>query len=139
MNGDLSEALSEVNSINWSGKNINEIAADFTYGLAKIWRVHPFRDGNTRTTLAFAERYSKDHGFPMDMGVLLEHLSRVTSPQGKITRYSIRDKFVLAALDKKDCPEPEHLRALIKMSIQAGIIKETTRQNKILENEEIEI
>ena len=131
--------MAALNATNWSGKNIDEITAEFTSGLAKIWRVHPFRDGNTRTTIAFAERYSKEHGFPMDISVLLEHLSRITSPQGKITRYSIRDKFVLAALDEKDYPEPEHLRALIKMSIQAGIRKEREKQKKLLGKEDLEL
>ena len=90
-----------------TGKNIDEITAKFTGELAKIWRVHPFRDGNTRTTLAFAENYSREHGFPMDIGILLDHLTRLVTPKGDIVRYSIRDKFVLAALDEKDYPEPE--------------------------------
>ena len=121
---DLSKILTVLNNINWSRKSIDEISSEFTYYLAKIWRVHPFRDGNTRTTLAFAENYSREHGFPMDIGALLSHLSRLTNEEGRIIRYSIRDKFVLAALDKKDYPEPEHLEALIKLSILEGIKKQ---------------
>ena len=106
--------------------------------MARIWRVHPFRDGNTRTTLAFAEQYSREHGFPMDIGILLEHLTRTVTPEGRIVRYSIRDKFVLAALDKKDYPEPEHLEALIKASILSGIKKEREkeRHSRILDFDE---
>ena len=37
----------------------------------------------------------------MDISMLLDQLSRVTDENGRIKRYSIRDKFVLAALDKK--------------------------------------
>ena len=125
---DLNSILEELNSINWSGKNIDEITAQFTEQLARIWRVHPFRDGNTRTTLAFAENYSREHGFPMDIGILLEQLTRLVTPKGDVKRYSIRDKFVLAALDKKDYPEPEHLQILIKQSILSGIQKEKEKQ-----------
>ena len=75
----------------------------------------------------------------MDIGILLEQLSRLTDSKGNITRFSIRDKFVLAALDKKDYPEPEHLRRLIKLSIQTGIKKEKERQNKLLNIEEREM
>lgn len=139
MSGELNEVLTVLNNFNWSGKNIDEVTAEFTDNLAKMWRVHPFRDGNTRTTLAFAERYSREHGFPMDIGILLDQLLRVTNEQGKITRFSIRDKFVLAALDKKDYPEPEHLRALIKTSIQEGIKKEREKCTKILDSQEMEL
>ena len=130
---DLSVILEELNSINWSGKNIDEITVQFTEQLARIWRVHPFRDGNTRTTLAFTENYSREHGFPMDIGILLEQLTRLVTPKGDVKRYSIRDKFVLAALDKKDYPEPEHLQILIKQSILSGIQKEKEKQSKLLD------
>ena len=46
----------------------------------------------------------------MDMGMLLDNLERIVDDEtGKIKRFSVRDKFVLAALDEKDYPEPEHL------------------------------
>ena len=130
---DLNKALDSLNSATWSGKKIDEITYEFTEHLARIWRVHPFRDGNTRTTWAFAEKYSTEHGFPMDIGILLEHLTRSVTPDGRIARYSIRDKFVLAALDKKDYPEPEHLQALIKESILSGVKKEEEKHSKILD------
>ena len=90
---DLDSALDILNNTSWKGKDIEEIASEFTQGLAKIWRVHPFRDGNTRTTLAFADIYAKEHGFPMGISMLLHQLSRVTDENGRIIRYSIRDKF----------------------------------------------
>ena len=64
--------------------------------------------------MAFAYLYAKEHHFPLDFSIILDNLSRKTDNTGKITQYSIRDKFVLAALDKKDFPEPEHLNILLK-------------------------
>lgn len=133
---DLDVALDILNDTSWKGKNIDEISSEFTEDLARIWRVHPFRDGNTRTTLAFADIYAREHGFPMDISMLLNQLSRVVDENGKIRRYSIRDKFVLAALDKKDRPEPEHLTLLIKTAIQEGINQEKERHGDILGEEE---
>ena len=130
----LEKALKPMNDAVWDGKSLDQIVKEFTGMIAKIWRVHPFRDGNTRTTIAFAENYARENGFPMDMGMLLNNLSREKGEDGKIKRYSIRDKFVLAALDDKDYPEPEHLEALIKSSIQVGIKKMQELQNKILLN-----
>ena len=129
---DLDQAFEVLKNMEWSGKNLDQIVPEFTRKLARIWRVHPFRDGNTRTTLAFAENYAREHGFPMDMGILLDNLTRIKNEQGKVTRYSIRDKFVLAALDDKDYPEPEYLERLIKQSIQMGIEKEKEKHNILL-------
>ena len=95
--------------------------------------MHPFRDGNTRTTLAFAENYAREHGFPLGIEILLDNLSRTVDSQGIIRRFSIRDKFVLAVLDEKDKPEPEHLQKLIKDSILSGIKKEKEKHDRLLD------
>ncbi len=120
---ELEQSFSEFNKVDWSALNIDEKSKKFTELLAKLWRIHPFRDGNTRTTMAFATLFAKEHDFPMDFDIILDNLIRKVDTSGKITRYSIRDKFVLAALDKKDYPEPEHLQALLKQSISSGISK----------------
>ena len=102
----------------WNSNDLDEFSKKLTGYLAKIWRIHPFRDGNTRTTLAFASIFAKQHGFNLGMGRILENLSRRKDDKtGKITRYSIRDKFVLAALDEKDYPEPEALQALMRFAL----------------------
>lgn len=89
--------------------------------MAKIWRIHPFRDGNTRTTLTFASVFAKEHGFELDMSTLLDDLGRIVNPDtGKVERWCIRDKFVLAALDERDYPEPQALEAIIKKAIISG-------------------
>lgn len=102
----------------WNSNDLDEFSKKLTEYLARIWRIHPFRDGNTRTTLAFASIFAKQHGVNLDMGCILENLSRRKDDKtGKITRYSIRDKFVLAALDEKDYPEPEALQALMRFTL----------------------
>lgn len=130
----LKRHMEEINSYNWKEMNIDEISQKFTKCLAQIWRVHPFRDGNTRATLTFADIFAKQHGFEMDMGMLLDNLERIVDDEtGKIKRFSVRDKFVLAALDEKDYPEPEHLERIIKMSIEKGINKKIDSLNQIVE------
>lgn len=113
----LNDDINELNAMRWSEKNDDEKALDFAKILAKIWKVHPFRDGNTRSVLSYACIYAKEHGFPMDMNVFLQKLSRGKTEDGRTT-YSVRDLFVFAALDEKDYPEPEHLAKLIKNAIQ---------------------
>ena len=76
------------------------------------------RDGNTRTVLTFANTFAKMKGFNLDMESILDNLSRKYNKDGEVVRYSVRDKFVLAALDEKDYPEPEHLQAIFRASIE---------------------
>lgn len=120
---EMNACLKKMNEVNWDSLPFDEKVATFTDHLTELWKIHPFRDGNTRTTITFARQFSKEHGFPMDLGILLNNLSRKKDENGRITQYSIRDKFVLAAIPKEYSPEPEHLNALLKRAIIAGISK----------------
>ena len=131
---ELTKRLEEMNSINWKGKGIDESTEQFTKELAKLWRIHPFRDGNTRTTLTFAHIFEKKKGFEMDLGTMLDELGRIEDPEtGKVKRWSVRDKFVLAALDEKDYPEPEGLENIIKKSIEKGVKEKIESLNELIE------
>lgn len=115
--------LKKMNDTNWEQMPLDEKVSTFTAQLTELWKVHPFRDGNTRTTITFARQFSREHGFPMDLSLLLDNLSRKTDENGRITQYSIRDKFVLAAIPPEHYPEPEHLTYLIRKSVVSGISK----------------
>ena len=133
----LKQRIDEMNEYDWKNKGIDEITKKFTYFLARIWRIHPFRDGNTRTVLTFGNIFAKQNGFEMDMSTMLDNLGRIKDPKTKkIVRYSVRDKFVLAALDEKDYPEPQYLEAIIKKAIENGINKKIDSLNRIVDNSE---
>ena len=130
----LNAEMKKMKQFDWSGKNIDEITKNFSGFIAKMWRVHPFRDGNTRAILTFSSIFAKQHGFEMDMSSLVNHLGRVVDEEtGRVTRYSLRDKLVLAALDEKDYPEPEHFEMLIKQAIENGINKKIEDLSGIIE------
>jgi len=131
---ELISCLDKINNTPWASLSLDEKSITFTNYLAEFWRIHPFRDGNTRTTLTFAKQFSKEHGFPMDLPFLLDNLTRKTNEKGKIIQYSIRDKFVLAALPKEFSPEPEHLNYLVKKSIVSGINKNIEKLQNTLKS-----
>lgn len=131
----LEQEFENLNSIEWSNKKIDELSLQLTKSLARIWRVHPFRDGNTRTVLTFANVFSKMKGFNLDMSNILDNLSRKEDENGRITQYSVRDKFVLAALDEKDYPEPEHLQAILKKSMHSGIKNQISSLKNIINDD----
>ncbi len=117
---ELSKCLENMNSINWESMPLEEKSKIFTENLTNIWIIHPFRDGNTRTTLSFATIFAREHGFPMNIGILLDQLARKRDSKGNL-HYSIRDKFVLSALPKEFSPEPQYLNAMIYKSMVSGI------------------
>lgn len=46
---EMEAALKELNQVNWEVLDISETAELFSKLIAKIWQIHPFREGNTRT------------------------------------------------------------------------------------------
>ncbi len=125
---DLKNRLILLNSHNWQNMNIDELSKVFARELALLWRVHPFRDGNTRTTLSFAYIYAQKNNFPFDIATFIQELNR-TYDNGRVTKYSIRDKFVLACLDEKDYPEVEYLASAFANAINKRKINESQKNN----------
>ena len=129
----LNYELEKMTSQDWSNKKIDELSLDLTKSLARIWKVHPFRDGNTRTVLTFANIFAKMKGFNLDMESILDNLDRKEDENGKVIQYSVRDKFVLAALDETFSPEYEHLQAIFKKSMEIGIKNQIDNLKNIID------
>lgn len=131
---ELTSCLEKINNTDWESLTLEEKSVTFTKYLTEFWKIHPFRDGNTRTTLTFASQFSKEHNFPLDLGFLLDNLTRKLDENGKITQFSIRDKFVLSAIPKEYSPEPEHLNSLIHKAMVSGITKNIKNLQNTLED-----
>lgn len=43
-----------------------QAATEFCDSLARLWKVHPFREGNTRTTITFCCQYADEIGLNMN-------------------------------------------------------------------------
>lgn len=50
---DVERVLSEMKEKVWTDMDVREAAIQFSDSLAKLWCVHPFREGNTRTIVTF--------------------------------------------------------------------------------------
>jgi len=113
---DLKDRLNEFNKINWNSLQGDELTDLFARKMALVWKVHPFRDGNTRTMISFSYLYGREYGFNMNMDTFVNNFARIYGEQ-HIKRYSIRDKFVLASLDDRDYPEVKPLSKVYKKAI----------------------
>ena len=124
----LEKKLKVLNETSWKDKKVDDISLEFAKKLADIWKVHPFRDGNTRAVMAFADLYARMHGFPFDMGIVLYNLDRKYTEDEKPRTYSIRDMFVAATVDEQ--PEPQLLASIIKRGIERGALPEVNEHIK---------
>lgn len=113
---DLNRVLNDLNSTVWQNMDADQIAFTFARKIALLWRVHPFRDGNTRTILSFAYIFARDYGFEFDMEEFTKQLRRKMDDEGKVIDYSIRDKFVVACLDES--PQVGPLAYVFKNAIK---------------------
>lgn len=68
-------------------KQIDQIS-DFT---SRIWQVHPFREGNTRTTAVFIEKYLNSIGFEVDNSLFKEYSAYFRNALVRANYSSVRD------------------------------------------------
>ena len=53
--------------------DLSEMIKHFTKFISGIWQIHPFREGNTRTTAVFAIKYLRAMGFTVSNDLFAEH------------------------------------------------------------------
>ena len=70
---EMKAALKELNQVKWEVLDISETAELFSKLIAKIWQIHPFREGNTRTIITFATQFAEKHGFHMNKALLKDN------------------------------------------------------------------
>jgi len=63
---DLHHALNEMRSKKWTRMDKSELSKEICDSIAKIWRIHPFREGNTRTTITFCCQYFDEQRINLD-------------------------------------------------------------------------
>jgi cell filamentation protein len=98
-------------STKWDELSINETAIIFSKNMAQLWKVHPFREGNTRTIITFCCHYAEKKGFPLDTDLLKDNSDYV------------RNALVAASAvfhDLGDRSNIEYLIRIIKDAIERG-------------------
>lgn len=58
----VEDTLTEMRKKPWNDMILHEAAIQFTDSLAKLWKIHPFREGNTRTVVTFCCQYADEIG-----------------------------------------------------------------------------
>ena len=63
----------EEKKFSYQGLSINEIIEHLAKFTSDIWQIHPFGEGNTRSTAVFIIKYMKTLGFDVSNDVFAEH------------------------------------------------------------------
>ena len=96
---DLDNAFAEINEVDWASLSRENFAKQIARLFPKLWQVHPFREGNTRTTVMMMTFFVEHHGYFFDQNLMAESAGYV------------RDSFVMASLG--DNSEYEHLEKIL--------------------------
>lgn len=104
------QILLEMKSRDWNSMPLEEQAESLSNDLAALWKVHAFREGNTRTTITFICQFADSMGMLMDRE-LFEKNSAYT-----------RSALVAASAVFKDADfrKKEYLYRIVKDSLERG-------------------
>lgn len=109
--------LKAMNGRDWSSlldMNQPEKMETFAKDVAELWRIHPFREGNTRTTMTFMTQFAHERGFSLDRDLFARN--------AEFTRKAL----VVATYD-----HPEHLTRILTDSRNTMLGRETDLAEKI--------
>ncbi len=57
----------------YKGLNMSEIVAHISHFVSGLWQIHPFAEGNTRTTAIFTIQYLRSIGFDVNNDMFTQH------------------------------------------------------------------
>lgn len=108
ISNDLESAFSALYQPNWDSLTREQFVSAISRCFPRIWQVHPFREGNTRTVVMMMTFFVEQHGYFMDQELLAASAGYV------------RDSFVMASLDQFS--EYEHLERILLDAVQSAPI-----------------
>ena len=96
---DLESVFKEIHSVDWAHLSREQFVRALAKHFPKIWQVHPFREGNTRTVVMMMTFFVEHYGYYMDQELMAASAGYV------------RDSFVMASIDQYS--EYEHLERIL--------------------------
>lgn len=108
---DVQTVLKDMNLYRWKQASFDETVRNFSDFMAKLWKAHPFREGNTRTIVTFCAMFIEAQGIYIDSELFKDN-----------ARY-MRDALVAASAifsDLGDRRKPEYLYRIIGDALERG-------------------
>lgn len=98
--------LSRMKNTKWDQMSLEQKSIEFSNQMADLWKVHPFREGNTRTTVTFCCDFAESRGFGLD-----RNLFKDNSEYMRTALVAASAKFSDELGDKS---KPEYLYKIVK-------------------------
>ena len=87
---DATYVLDKMNHFTWEKCPIDEVAKIFSKYLAELRKVHPYREGNTRTVITFCSQFIESKGFYIDSDLFKDHAQYMRTALGCGNRFVFR-------------------------------------------------
>lgn len=106
---DLFDALKKMVSRSWVSLSLDDKVKSFSEDLAAVWKVHGFREGNTRLVVTFCCQFIEAQGIPIDRTIFEKHSTFVRTA---LVAYSA------VFHDLGDLSKKEYLERIIRDSLE---------------------
>ena len=110
---EVTAILQKMNSVNWQALSLSRQAEALSKGLTELWKVHPFRDGNTRTTVTFICQFAESKGMFLDSSLFEQNAVYLRSALVAAT----------AIFCEGDFRRSEYLLRIVEDSLKLGLDK----------------
>lgn len=108
---DAERILNRANSFGWKQAFFEDVVVAFSNFLAELWKVHPFREGNTRTVVTFCTMFIEAQGIYIESNLF------------KDNAVYVRNALVAANAifeDLGDLRKPEYLYRIVHDTLEQG-------------------
>ena len=106
-----SSVLSKMEEVDWEKFSLDEKAESLSKYMAELWKVHIFREGNTRTIVTFICQYADSKGFVLDTELFEQNSVYVRSAL-------VAASAVFKGLGDKS--KPQYLVKIVKDALKRG-------------------
>jgi len=107
----LSGVLAAMRRRPWENYDLDQRAVYFSRDMAALWKIHAFREGNTRTTIHFCCQFADEHGFSVDRRLFEENSHYVRTA---LVAYNAVFR------DIGDKSQKQYLEMIIRDGIESG-------------------
>jgi cell filamentation protein len=113
ISNEVESACTRMKQENWADMTLDEQSNKFAEYMTEIWKAHPFREDNTRTTVTFMCDFAESQGMPIERKLYADN-----------SEYT-RKALVLSADDPR-YRKSEYIQKITKDAFKLGLEKDKT-------------
>lgn len=108
---DAEEILKRANRFEWEQASFEDVVITFSNFMAELWKVHPFREGNTRTIVTFCSMFIEAQGIYIESDLFKDNA--VYMRNALVAANAVFD-------DLGDLRKPEYLYRIVQDALERG-------------------